>query len=184
MNPVIVRAERLSCEAADLKSNVEEASAFLKKLSNPDRLLVCCALADGERSVRELEDLLGIRQPGLSQQLAELREAGLDLVENARDVPPRPVQAVEGVATEAMNLVQLEQGAGVARQHDAAAARPEIADDAGGHGRPPRFRTRSGVVIAQPRRRRKDDRRDSGWGGSSGLLAVGRGLGRTSPSPS
>ena len=77
MNPVIVRAERLSCEAADLKSNVEEASAFLKKLSNPDRLLVCCALADGERSVRELEDLLGIRQPGLSQQLAELREAGL-----------------------------------------------------------------------------------------------------------
>jgi DNA-binding transcriptional ArsR family regulator len=34
-------------------------------------------LADGERSVRELEDLLGIRQPGLSQQLAELREAGL-----------------------------------------------------------------------------------------------------------
>ncbi|KQZ29677.1 ArsR family transcriptional regulator [Mesorhizobium sp. Root552] len=77
MSPVIVRAERLSCEAADLKSNVEEASAFLKKLSNPDRLLVCCALADGERSVRELEDLLGIRQPGLSQQLAELREAGL-----------------------------------------------------------------------------------------------------------
>jgi DNA-binding transcriptional ArsR family regulator len=70
-------AERLSCEAADLKANVEEASAFLKKLSNPDRLLVCCALADRERSVRELEDLLGIRQPGLSQQLAELREAGL-----------------------------------------------------------------------------------------------------------
>jgi DNA-binding transcriptional ArsR family regulator len=69
--------EKLSCEAAGLKDNVEEASAFLKKLSNPDRLLVACALADGERSVRELEDLLGIRQPGLSQQLAELREAGL-----------------------------------------------------------------------------------------------------------
>lgn len=46
-------------------------------MSNPDRLLVCCALVDGERSVRELEDLLGIRQPGLSQQLAELREAGM-----------------------------------------------------------------------------------------------------------
>lgn len=67
----------LSCEAANLKAHVEEASAFLKKLSNPDRLLVCCALADGERSVRELEDLLGIRQPGLSQQLAELRAAEL-----------------------------------------------------------------------------------------------------------
>lgn len=63
--------------AVDMKEKVGEASAFLKKLSNPDRLLVACALVEGERSVRELEDALGIRQPGLSQQLAELREAGL-----------------------------------------------------------------------------------------------------------
>ncbi len=69
--------EMLSCEAVNMKANVDEASAFLKKLSNPDRLLVCCVLVDGERSVRELEDLLAIRQPGLSQQLAELRDAGL-----------------------------------------------------------------------------------------------------------
>lgn len=69
--------ETLSAEAATMKAKVDEASAFLKKLSNPDRLLVCCALADREHSVRELEDLLGIRQPGLSQQLAELRAAGL-----------------------------------------------------------------------------------------------------------
>lgn len=69
--------ESLSCEAVNMKAHVDEASIFLKKLSNPDRLLVACALVDGERSVRELEDLLGIRQPGLSQQLAELREVGL-----------------------------------------------------------------------------------------------------------
>ncbi len=56
---------------------VLEASGFLKKLANPDRLLVCCALMEGERSVRELEEQLGIRQPGLSQQLAELRRAEL-----------------------------------------------------------------------------------------------------------
>ncbi|MCK9550466.1 metalloregulator ArsR/SmtB family transcription factor [Aquamicrobium sp.] len=67
----------ISDEAEELKGKVGEASAFLKKLSNPDRLLVACALVEGERSVRELEDGLGIRQPGLSQQLAELREAGL-----------------------------------------------------------------------------------------------------------
>ena len=67
----------LSDEARALKQKVGEASAFLKKLSNPDRLLVVCALVEGERSVRDLEDVLGIRQPGLSQQLAELREAGL-----------------------------------------------------------------------------------------------------------
>ncbi|MET3794637.1 DNA-binding transcriptional ArsR family regulator [Aquamicrobium terrae] len=77
MGMIVTTAGTLSCEAANLKAHVDEASAFLKKLSNPDRLLVCCALVDGERSVRELEDLLGIRQPGLSQQLAELREAEL-----------------------------------------------------------------------------------------------------------
>ncbi len=64
-------------EARELKEKVGEATTFLKKLANPDRLLVACALVEGERSVRELEDGLGIRQPGLSQQLAELREAGL-----------------------------------------------------------------------------------------------------------
>jgi len=63
--------------AVEMKEKVEDASSFLKKLSNPDRLMVACALVDGERSVRELEDLLSIRQPGLSQQLAELRQAGL-----------------------------------------------------------------------------------------------------------
>lgn len=67
----------LSSKTEDLKANVGAASAFLKKLSNPDRLLVACALVEGERSVRELEDALGIRQPGLSQQIGELREAGL-----------------------------------------------------------------------------------------------------------
>lgn len=66
-----------SSEIADMKARVGEASAFLKTLSNPDRLMVACALVQGERSVRELEDLLGIRQPGLSQQIAGLREAGL-----------------------------------------------------------------------------------------------------------
>jgi len=66
-----------SCAAADLKANLWDASTFLRKLANPDRLLVCCALVEGEHSVRKLEDLLGIRQPGLSQHLAELREAGL-----------------------------------------------------------------------------------------------------------
>lgn len=64
-------------EAEDLRANVEAASSFLKKLSNPDRLLICCALVEGERAVCGLEALLDIRQPGLSQQLAELREAGL-----------------------------------------------------------------------------------------------------------
>ena len=61
---------------AEMLRNVTDASEFLKKLANPSRLMIVCALVDGERSVRELEDTLGLRQPGLSQQLAELRDAG------------------------------------------------------------------------------------------------------------
>lgn len=60
-----------------LKDKSVEAAEFLKKLGNPNRLMIVCALAEGEKSVGELETQLGIRQPALSQQLAELREAGL-----------------------------------------------------------------------------------------------------------
>jgi DNA-binding transcriptional ArsR family regulator len=66
----------LAPDTAEMVENAGEAADFLKKLAHPSRLMVACALVDGERSVRDLEDTLGIRQPGLSQQLAELREAG------------------------------------------------------------------------------------------------------------
>ena len=69
--------QELASQTRVIKSRVDEATAFLKKLANRDRLLVVCALVEGERSVRELEGLLDIRQPGLSQQLAELRSAGM-----------------------------------------------------------------------------------------------------------
>ncbi|WP_439271538.1 ArsR/SmtB family transcription factor [Pseudochrobactrum sp. HB0163] len=74
--PDIVKDKATAPEAEELRERVNEASAFLKTLSNPDRLQVACALVEGEKSVRQLEDMLGIRQPGLSQQLAELRAAG------------------------------------------------------------------------------------------------------------
>lgn len=61
----------------ELLSRAEEASSFLKKLANRDRLMVVCALVGTELSVRALEDKLSIRQPGLSQQLTELRLAGI-----------------------------------------------------------------------------------------------------------
>ena len=60
-----------------LREAADEASALLKTLANPDRLLVMCELALGEKNVGELEQALGIVQPTLSQQLAVLREARL-----------------------------------------------------------------------------------------------------------
>jgi ArsR family transcriptional regulator len=53
------------------------ASEFLKALANPHRLLILCHLAESEMSVGELERLLKLRQPTLSQQLARLREEAL-----------------------------------------------------------------------------------------------------------
>lgn len=66
----------LTPETSDMVANAGDAAEFLKRLAHRSRLMIVCALVDGERSVRDLEDTLGIRQPGLSQQIAELREAG------------------------------------------------------------------------------------------------------------
>ena len=60
-----------------LRSSADEASRLMKALSNPDRLLLLCQLAQGEKRVGELEELVGIVQPTLSQQLGVLRDEGL-----------------------------------------------------------------------------------------------------------
>ena len=51
-----------------------QASQLLKSLSHPDRLLLLCQLTQGEYCVSELEDLVGVGQPSLSQQLGILRK--------------------------------------------------------------------------------------------------------------
>lgn len=54
-----------------------KATALLRLLANEDRLLLLCQLTQGEHCVSELEELLQIRQPTLSQQLAVLRAEGV-----------------------------------------------------------------------------------------------------------
>lgn len=66
-----------------LRESAAAAGQLLKALANPDRLLLLCQLSQGERNVGELEALLGIVQPTLSQQLAVLRREGL--VDTRRD---------------------------------------------------------------------------------------------------
>ncbi len=53
------------------------AAVLLRAVSNPARLRIAFCLLKGERSVTELENELGLRQPNLSQHLAELRNSGL-----------------------------------------------------------------------------------------------------------
>ena len=49
----------------------------LKALAHPARFAILDILSGGERNVGEVEELSGIAQPALSQQLAVLRNAGL-----------------------------------------------------------------------------------------------------------
>lgn len=63
--------------------NASEASEFLKALAHEGRLVILCLLLDGEKSVTEIEQMLSLRQPAVSQQLARLRAD--DLVETRRD---------------------------------------------------------------------------------------------------
>ena len=66
-----------------LVANARGASEFLKALSHEARLMILCLLADGEKSVSEIEQTLSLRQPAVSQQLARLRAD--DLVDARRD---------------------------------------------------------------------------------------------------
>ena len=58
-------------------ANARQASEFLKALSHEVRLLILCFLIEGEKSVSEIEKMLKLRQPAVSQQLARLRADGL-----------------------------------------------------------------------------------------------------------
>ncbi len=55
-----------------------EAADLMRSLSHPQRLLVLCALGNDEKSVAQLrQDLGGVEQVPMSQQLMRLRSDGL-----------------------------------------------------------------------------------------------------------
>ncbi len=66
-----------------MRTAATEACSLMRVLSNPDRLMLLCQIAKGEHRVGELEELLDIQQPTLSQQLAVLRDEAL--VETRRE---------------------------------------------------------------------------------------------------
>lgn len=60
-----------------MRLHAGDAANLMKALGNENRLMVLCALAEGERSVGELNELIPLSQSALSQQLARLRSQGL-----------------------------------------------------------------------------------------------------------
>ncbi|MCK9991263.1 MAG: metalloregulator ArsR/SmtB family transcription factor [Rugosibacter sp.] len=67
----------LALSIAAMRVAAGETASVLRVLSNADRLLLLCQISQGDYSVGELEALLDIRQPTLSQQLTVLRNEGL-----------------------------------------------------------------------------------------------------------
>lgn len=64
-------------DLAELQRAAAAASSLLKVLANQDRLLLLCQMTQGEYCVSELEELTGVRQPTLSQQLTVLRDEAM-----------------------------------------------------------------------------------------------------------
>lgn len=60
-----------------IRARAAEVSGLMKTLSHPNRLMIVCELMNGERSVSEIEDASGVRQPVLSRELGRLRDENL-----------------------------------------------------------------------------------------------------------
>lgn len=68
---------------SQMRTAAVEASTMMKTLGHSGRLMILCHLADGEKSVGELVDLLNMPQSSLSQHLARMRAE--NLVETRRE---------------------------------------------------------------------------------------------------
>ncbi len=58
---------------SELHDMASHACELLKAMANEWRLMILCQLAEGEKTVGELQELLGLSQSALSQHLAILR---------------------------------------------------------------------------------------------------------------
>jgi len=86
-----------------MKTSAGKACQMMKVLSNPDRLMLLCQLSQGETRVGELEEILGIVQPTLSQQLTVLREE--ELVSTRREGKNIYYQIASPQALAVMNVL-------------------------------------------------------------------------------
>ena len=60
-----------------MQRHAAKAARLMKAMGNESRLLILCALVEGERSVGDLNEVVALSQSALSQQLARLRAQGI-----------------------------------------------------------------------------------------------------------
>jgi ArsR family transcriptional regulator, virulence genes transcriptional regulator len=76
-NTMAAKAATGATAADRMREHAPAAADLMKALGNESRLMILCALAEGERSVGDLNELIPLSQSALSQQLARLRSQGL-----------------------------------------------------------------------------------------------------------
>lgn len=92
-----------SLSAKEMKLHAADAAGLMKILGNESRLMVLCTLAEGERSVGELNEIIPLSQSALSQQLARLRNQGL--VHTRREAQTIFYSLSEGPADKVIHLL-------------------------------------------------------------------------------
>jgi len=70
-------------DLGQMQEHAADAAGLMRALGNESRLMILCSLAERERSVGELNEVVPLSQSALSQQLARLRREGL--VETRRE---------------------------------------------------------------------------------------------------
>ena len=73
----MVQATMTNNREAAMQENAEAAAELMKQLSNPNRLMILCAIATKTLSVSDINRRVSISQSALSQHLTRLRKAGL-----------------------------------------------------------------------------------------------------------
>lgn len=89
--------------ASDMQEHVADAAGLMKALGNESRLMILCVLAEGERSVSDLNTIVPLSQSALSQQLARLRQQGL--VRTRRESQTIYYSLANGPADRVINLL-------------------------------------------------------------------------------
>jgi DNA-binding transcriptional ArsR family regulator len=74
---MIMTTKEQKIDLKRMRSSADAACRLMKVLNHRDRLMLLCEISQGEKCVGELEEILDIHQPMLSQHLTSLRVSKL-----------------------------------------------------------------------------------------------------------
>ncbi|MFI4976311.1 MAG: ArsR/SmtB family transcription factor [Caulobacterales bacterium] len=96
-------ARTKTAELAALEASASSAARLMKMLASEQRLILLCRLSEGEASVGDLAQHVGLAQSAASQHLAKLRAEGL--VATRRDAQTIYYRLDDEAATRVIDLL-------------------------------------------------------------------------------